>query len=442
MKKLLALLLALVMCCSLLAGCGSMTQGTGGPAADSETAGADSAEPVTYELSETPVTLSISWWGGDSRHTAYQEAIAAFVEATPSVEEVTVDFGAWSGWEDKMSTYFASGTAADVCQVNWNWLTSYSSNGQTFMDLNNLSEFLDLTQFDENALAQCTVAGALQCVPAAMTGRIFYWNSETFEKVGVEIPTTYEELIAAGQAFANFEDGSYYPIALGEYDRMILMVYYLESIYGKDWVVDGALNYTEEEIIEGLEFIQSLEDNHVTPTIQQILGDGAESLDKNPKWMDGRYAGIFEWDSSASKFHGALNNPDAFVVGDELGTGGFTKVSLGLAITKTCEHPAEAALLIDYLLNGEGAAIMGSQLGIPLSKSGLEAAGDAVDALTAEANSKVLASCTNALDPKFEDSTLKATDGVYYDVMAGLSYGDYSVEEAAGILIDGIEGVL
>lgn len=441
MKKLLALLLALVMCCGLLAGCGSMTQGTGGPA-DSETADTGSTEPVTYELSETPVTLSISWWGGDSRHTAYQEAIAAFVEATPSVEEVTVDFGAWSGWEDKMSTYFASGTAADVCQVNWNWLTSYSSNGQTFMDLNNLSEFLDLTQFDENALAQCTVAGALQCVPAAMTGRIFYWNSETFEKVGVEIPTTYEELIAAGQAFANFEDGSYYPIALGEYDRMILMVYYLESIYGKDWVVDGALNYTEEEIIEGLEFIQSLEDNHVTPTIQQILGDGAESLDKNPKWMDGRYAGIFEWDSSASKFHGALNNPDAFVVGDELGEGGFTKVSLGLAITKTCEHPAEAALLIDYLLNGDGAAIMGSQLGIPLSKSGLEAAGDAVDALTAEANGKVLATCTNALDPKFEDSSLKASDGVYYDVMGGLSYGEYSIEEAAGVLIEGIEDVL
>ena len=85
---------------------------------------------------------------------------------------------------------------------------------------------------------------------------------------------------------------------------------------------------------------------------------------------------------------------------------------------------------------------MGSQLGIPLSKSGLEAAGDAVDALTAEANGKVLATCTNALDPKFEDSSLKASDGVYYDVMGGLSYGDYSIEEAAQILIEGIEGVL
>ena len=43
------------------------------------------------------------------------------------------------------------------------------------------------------------------------------------------------------------------------------------------------------------------------PTVSTILGDGAESLDKNPKWMEGKYAGIFKWDSSATKFGGALN---------------------------------------------------------------------------------------------------------------------------------------
>ena len=112
--------------------------------------------------------------------------------------------------------------------------------------------------------------------------------------------------MAACLVFAEKLGDDYYPLALGAYDKMILMVYYVESVYGKDWVVDGQLNYTTEEIAKGLEFIQSLEDNHVIPTAQTLTGDGADSLDKNPKWMEGKYAGIFEWDSSASKFEKAL----------------------------------------------------------------------------------------------------------------------------------------
>ena len=31
--------------------------------------------------------------------------------------------------------------------------------------------------------------------------------------------------------------------------------------------------------------------------------------------------------------------------------GGFTKVSMGMAVSATSKHPKEAAMLIDYLLN-------------------------------------------------------------------------------------------
>ena len=48
-----------------------------------------------------------------------------------------------------------------------------------------------------------------------------------------------------------------YPLVLQAYDRMIFMVYYLESVYNKPWVEDGQLQYTEEEIAEGMEFMNS-----------------------------------------------------------------------------------------------------------------------------------------------------------------------------------------
>ena len=40
--------------------------------------------------------------------------------------------------------------------------------------------------------------------------------------------------------------------------------------------------------------------------LQKVAGDGADLIDTNANWIDGHYAGIFEWDSSASKFGAAL----------------------------------------------------------------------------------------------------------------------------------------
>ena len=395
-------------------------------------------------------TLTFSWWGGDARHEATQAAVDAFKEATGV--EVTCTYSAWSGWEDKMSQYFASDSAFDVNQVNWNWLFSFTNadGSSKFYDLNEVADVIDLSQFDAGALAQCTVDGKLLAIPVSMTGRIFYWNKTTFEKAGLETPKTLADLMAAGPIFAEKLGDDCYPLALGSYDKMILMVHYLECKYGKDWVVDGKLNYTKDEIIEGFAFIQSLEDAHVIPSSETLTGDGADSLDKNPKWMEGKYAGIWEWDSSASKFEKALNEGQEFIVGDyftDLGEyqGGFTKVSMAMCIANTAADKKLAASLIEYLLNSEeGARLMNSQRGIPLSKKANELclAEGLLNAKVAEANSKVMAWCKNARDPQFEAAALKNSDGVYADAFEGLSYGDYSIEEAAEALIEGINEVL
>ena len=435
----------------LLAACG----GNGGAA--SSTAPASSAAASVEAvggLSSDPVTLTMSWWGGESRHNAYQEALKAF-SAEHSNITVNPTFAAWSGWEDTMSTKFAGGVAEDVCQINWNWLYNYSKNGQTFIDLTSTTEFLDLSQWDDAQLAACNVANSQQCVPISMTGRIFYWNMTTFNKAGItEVPKTEEDLFAAGKAFQEKLGDDYYPLHLGAYDRMILMVFYLESKYGKDWAdpTTSTLNYTADEIAEGIDFIKSLVDSHVImplPTYYGANGDGATH--QSNEWITGKIAGIFEWDSAASKYQDALDeeNKPGFTVGEEIKfgdyNGGFSKVSMGLAITKTCEHVAEAATFINFLLNEEkGASIMGSECGIPASKAGLAAAqaAGAVKDLVAEANAKVMAFTTNKLDPLFENNDLKASGtGIYQEVFDSIDYGDETPESAVSALLEGMEGV-
>ena len=432
----------------LLAACG----GNGGAASSTASSAAEAASVAG--LSSDPVTLTMSWWGGESRHNAYQEALKAF-SAEHTTITVNPTFAAWSGWEDTMSTKFAGGVAEDVCQINWNWLYNYSGNGQTFLDLNSVTDYLDMSQWDDAKLGACNVANAQQCVPISMTGRIFYWNMTTFNKAGItEVPATEDDLFAAGKAFQEKLGDDYYPLHLGAYDRMILMVFYLESKYGKDWAdpVTSTLNYTEDEIAEGLAFIKSLVDNHVMMNLKNYYSANSDTAThQSNEWITGKIAGIFEWDSAASKYASALDddNKDGFTVGEEIKfgdfNGGFSKVSMGLAITKTSQYVAESATLINFLLNEEkGASIMGSECGIPASKAGLAAAqaAGAVKDLVADANSKVMAFTTNKLDPLFENNDLKASGtGIYQEVFDSIDYGDETPESAVSALLEGMEGV-
>lgn len=454
-KQWTAMGLAAVMAMSLSACGGSKTNSETTSAAADETtsAAADTTAAAADTASGEPVELKFSWWGGDERHAATEEAIKAFEAKYPNIT-VTAEYGAWTGWEEKQSLNILGGNAADVMQINWNWIESYSKGGTSFANLEDYSDVLDLTQFTPESLDLCKADNKLMAVPISLTGRLFYWNKTAFEEVGCDIPTDLDSLYAAGEAF-KAKDPDMYPIALGEYDRMILMVYYLESKYGKNWVEGGMVNYTEDEVKDGLDFITELETKHVTPTIMTISGDMADSLDKNAKWIDGKYAGIFEWDSSASKFksalEGSVNKPgQEFVVGDFVNmgdyNGGFTKISMAYAVAGNSEHPKEAAMLINYLLNEEeGVTIVSTERGIPCSAEGLKILeeNNLGDPLTIEANTKVMNYSKYSLDSMFEHNDLKANpDGVYYKVFGKLSAGDIDSSQAASELIKGITETL
>ena len=317
---------------------------------------AQQSAPGQASTQPEPVTLTMSWWGDDARTETYQQAIQAF-EAKLQYITVETIYGTTAD-EDQ---------TADVMQVDWTWP---GQNADQFVDLNEYSDVIDLEQFSQSALDACTVDGALLAVPMSVTGRIFYWNTCTFEQAGIDAPKTYEELLTAGDTFREVLGEEYYPLAMDAAARMNLMVSYLESTTGKAWVVDRQLQYSADEIKTGLEFLQALEENHVMPTLAAQQTNG--TLDQTPMWQNGQYAGTFAWDADAETYRSALKNASGFLVGDEIAfggqaNGGFSKVYLALAINSSCQHPKEAAILVNFLLNEDmGASIMGTACGLLL----------------------------------------------------------------------------
>ena len=102
MKKMkrAALAMASVTAISLV-GCGGSNTTT---TADTKAAGESSAEGGNS--GDISGNITFSWWGGDSRHEAFQ---AKYEGVTVSPE-----YGAWSGWEEKQSLNILGGNSADL----------------------------------------------------------------------------------------------------------------------------------------------------------------------------------------------------------------------------------------------------------------------------------------------------------------------------------------
>ena len=407
----------------LLAGSLTACTGNAGKDVSKEAQTGESTTAKSEEGTSGPVTLTFNWWGGDSRHEATKKAVDAFMAKYPDIK-VEVNFGAWTDWETARALEFQSGTAADLSQINMDWISNYDANGDTFLDLNTVSDVIDLTQYDSALLDRSKDSkGGLAGVPIAETGRIFYWDKTTFDEAGIDTPKSLAELRAAGATFKEKLGDDYYPLAMGQYDRAIFMTFYLQAKYKEAIFSDeGKFNFTQDQIKDGIEFIQSLEADHVIPSIKTVDGDGAASFDVNEKFIGGKYAGILEWDSSASKF----------------------KKALGDARAAKSQHPKEAAMLLNFLVNDpEGIEIIGTERGIPASKVALEQLTKAnkINPMTGEAHKKVLEAAQFSMSPKFDDSSLKGSTGLYTEVFGGVSYGDYSAEDGAKMLFDGFSNV-
>lgn len=202
MKKTVSLTLASVMALSLTACGGGKASETPTTAADPAGTPTTTAEAVIAETLDPNQQYEIrfSWWGGDSRHGATLKAIEAFQAKYPNIK-VEPEYGAWDGWTEKVATQLTGGTAPDLIQVNWNWLYQFSSDGSKFADLNQFSDVISLGNYDDSILEKGIVAGKLQGLPLGVTGKAFFWNATTFEKAGLEVPASFEEIINAGTVF-------------------------------------------------------------------------------------------------------------------------------------------------------------------------------------------------------------------------------------------------
>ena len=167
------------------------------------------SEKTTMTSQRKQVEIEFSWWGNDARNRYTLKAVELFEELHPEIR-VKCSYSEWSGYETRNKIWIASDTEADVMQINYGWLTDYSADGTGYYDLNSLSKYIKLSNFSDEQLSYGTRNGVLNALPIAMNSETVYINKTIYDRYGVDVPKTWDDLFRAADAMRS---ANIYPLS-------------------------------------------------------------------------------------------------------------------------------------------------------------------------------------------------------------------------------------
>ncbi len=368
---------------------------------------------------EKQVEISFSWWGNDARNKYTIAAVEEFEELHPDIK-VECKYSEWSGYETRNKVWMISGTESDVMQINYGWLDTYSPDGNGYLDINTVSDIVDLSNYDAEQLNYGLKNSKLNAIPIAMNAQTVYINQTLYNRYSLDVPTTWDDFFTAAEKMS--EDGIY-PLSASSKAMWMYLITYAEQKQGKPFLTDdGGLNFGAADLAVMIEFYQKLIDAKVAPQVEYYERNNLASE---------VYAGSVAWVSDASNYFGEAVKKGRNIVpaqyttfdGNNVGEGWYAKPATMYAISKNTAHPRESAMLLDFLLNSkEMAVLQGIEKGIPLSKSAqsaLERKG-MLEGLQYEASQCMESADLGKLDPIIEtggmiDDFFSASNDVIYE---------------------------
>lgn len=385
--------------------------------------------------------LRMSWWGGNSRHQATLKAIEKFEEKYPDIN-VKAEYTGWGGHLSRLTTQVAGNTEPDVMQTNWNWLPIFSRDGNGFYDMNQQKSELQVTSFPQSAIDMTTIKGKINGMPVSMTSRVFYYNKNIWEKANVSYPTNWDELMQAGISFKKILGDGYYPLVVEARDVFAMNRSYMLQTMGKDIINHDTnlLNYDQKELQAFFQLYVDQVNSHVFPSTKEFASYGKGNLYEMRPWIDGRFSGLYMWDTAVGKYSANLDPSMSLELGpypmsaNATDSGLLARPSMMFSIGRNTKHPEEAAKLISFLLNdADGVKALGLVRGIPLSESGLETLHKSGD-IDPESLSYLGYLQAQSLPKDIKPTTY--TDnaqlmGLFSESMQKLDYGSSDVESVA-----------
>lgn len=198
MKKILAVLLSLTMLLCALSACSSASSGasSGIPSGSLSPSQADSSGG---SAAEQEVTLSIAWWGSQTRHDTTMALLKEYESMTPGIK-FEAQYMGFDDYFPRLNTLVAAHNVYDVFQMGNNFLTYQDS----LYPLNEYIEsgVIDLSNANELFMKSGTLDGQILGIPLGVNAVCLVYDPEMFKQAGIPEPTnnwTWDDYMEASR---------------------------------------------------------------------------------------------------------------------------------------------------------------------------------------------------------------------------------------------------
>lgn len=356
-------------------------------------------------------------WPNEPKNSYYADVVAEFEKKNPDIK-VNVESVLNDAYKDKVKVVAGSANAPDVL---FTWSGSFVNElvkSDALMDLGPWLEkdsaFRD--SFYESQLTPFQIDGKQYGLPVGMQSKLFFYNKDVFEELGLTPPATWDEFIDVLDAI---KESGRAPIEYGAQEQWTI-AHYVGTLNQR--VVDPAVfaadqdpakgKFTDPGYVEALERFQDLTEymnDDMTAVGHEIARNAWIAGDAPIMYMQSAEVGYF----GEAKFdYGTFNFPA--VDGGKGDPRELTGAPEGFAISKSTKHPDEAKRFLEFLLSkqngiayaekaGELSAVKGAVEEADVPEISKELAQGIVDA------SAMTTWLDNAYDPQIVQAYLSET---------------------------------
>lgn len=342
---------------------------------------------VPAALAEEKTTLTVLWWGSQTRHDLTVKMIEKFEELNPDID-VVMDYSDWGGYWTKLSAQVAGGQTPDVFQMDYAYLSQYAENGVLAeLDSYIADGSLDLSKVSDAIIGSGQIGGKTYAVSTGSNAPVMLYRRDLVEQAGVELPMhpTMSEYISVAKAI--YEKTGMKDIYISEASvhtlRFRLRNYGL-NLYNED---ASALGFDDPKYITDI-WQMALDaqnegwglmvgENASTTAFDSMVTDGWSRMQNSNELQAYRDA--------TGKDISMVMVPD---VDDATAPAGFLKPAMFWCMSADCKVQEAAIRYMNFFVNAkECYDIVGIERAIPISSEIREYVAPSLDEVSKEVSS-------------------------------------------------------
>jgi multiple sugar transport system substrate-binding protein len=330
----------------------------------------DSGGDASGEISTDPVTLRFTWWGSDARHKRTQQVIDLFTKAHPNVT-VKGEFKEWNGYWDSLATTVAANDAPDIIQMDELYLSSYAERG-ALLDLGTAAKHLSTADFDASALETGKVDGKQYAIPTGLAAYAIVANTELLAQYKIALPDdstwTWDDLKNLGAQVSRASGGKVHGIQSWGFDTGGVNIWARQggaALYGDN----GDVAIPPAVLAGFWQYLLDLSKQGIAPSPSVTVERAGAALDQSGTatntaafgtWWNTQLPSVAEASGQNLKLLRLPGEAKAAA------PAAYYKPSMFWSVSARSEHPAEAALLVNFLANtAEAGDVLLTDRGLP-----------------------------------------------------------------------------